>query len=617
MKFLYPAWLWALFFLPIFYCLGFLDEKRRQNQFSKFADRKLWVYLMPEWGSHFRFRKTKFLLFSILFLILALARPQLGSHEEILHGVGLDMVFVLDVSQSMKVQDVVPSRLQKAKHLILGILNQLSGDRVGLVEFAGSSHVACPLTTDLSYVSNTLKIVGPQMIQNQGTHLGAGLETAIQVLKRGAEGPSTSSSHPIFSQVVILISDGEDHESLAKKMAAILKDRGVRLYVLGVGTEAGGPIPIEDQAGNSIGFKKDSSGQPIVSQFKSRFLEELARTAGGKYWNSTTGESEVQELLQELGTLSRGELGEKKYQVYEERFQFPLMIAVILLFLEISLPARKIGLFLFFLLIPFSRAEALLKSSSSFDAYLENKKGIEAYQRGDIEGAEKKFGSAQARDPSRPELDFNQGAVEMQKGNLDRAVDLFKSSARVAEENSNESLLGKSLYNLGLAFTKKENLEEAARAFVGAIQSSSRTQDLQLDYESRKNLQLLLDQIKKQKQKKEKENQEKQEKEQQEKEQEKKENDRQGSESNEKSDEKNPGEKTNGKKGEQNSYYKETPKELQNKKFQSQKLTAEDTERVMSELTEKERKLQEKMQLQNAKSQDRTQDHHPDHHKDW
>ncbi len=626
LKFVSPVWLWGILVLPIFYAVLLMDEKRRQAQFSRFAGKKLWSSISPEMDMTHRVRKGRLWLLALGFSFLALARPQYGSHEETVQVSGLDIMLALDVSNSMDVADVVPSRLQKAKHLARSIVTRLQGDRVGAVAFAASSYVACPLTSDLSYLWDTVQILGPKMIQSQGTDVGMGLETAFKSLERGAQevnAPTQSGVLP--SRIVILISDGEDHENQAMKIAAKFKETGTKLYILGVGTAKGGPVPVKDDKDNVVGYKRNRSGDPIVSTFRPEFLKELSDAAGGKYWSATIGESEVEEILNDMGAMVRTDYAERHYLVYEDRYQIPLFIAVILFLLELSIPSRKLAICLLFFISPLARAAGL-------DTYLENQKGIRAYQEGKIEEAQKNFGAAQARDPTRPELEFNQGVVQLQQGATDQAIEAFQGSARSAMGKQDKTLLGKSFYNLGNAYTKKGDVKNAVRSYVEAIRSAIESKNPVLENEARKNLQLLIDPPKEQQQ--QEQQQQKQQKEQEEnKGQEKsknKENDKKDSSSNSKDekkeskgaqdqkskDEKNkqgqsqsPEHEQDQEQGKDESRpYKESLKNSRNQKFESKKMKPEDADRVMSELTTRERALQEKLQTQHAKSQNNPKD---------
>ncbi len=593
LKFLSPIWLWGLLLIPIFYFLIFRDEQRKQSQFESFAQRGLWPLISPELDFSCRLKKARIWLLAWSFLLLALAQPMYGSHEDTVQVAGLDVVINLDVSNSMLAEDVVPSRLQKAKHLIRSLLSGLEGDRVGLVAFAASTYVACPLTTDLSYVWDTVETLNPKMIQNQGTDLGAGIETALKAIERGSQERVSASPNIASSNIVILITDGEDLEGHAMDLASQIRESGVRLYILGVGTQKGAPIPIQNEAGNTVGFKRDEAGKVVMSEFHPDSLAQLAKASGGKYWDVTDGEGEVEEILREAGALNRSDYTERRYRVYDERFQIPLFFAIILFLIEISMPARKI-LALLVLMFGFLGNHEVLaadpfKKPAPLDAYLENKKGIQAFQEGRMEDAQKSFGEAQARDPSLPELEFNQGLVQLQQGESDHAVESFQNSARFAESRGNQDLIAKSKYNLGQAFLKKGDVKNSIQSYAEAIEAAQKSKNLKLELEARKNLQLSIQEIKKQEKKQQEEK-----KEEEKKQEPKKENQSQ-------SDQKSQ-------KGQKNQNEEKMFQKPQQGKFKSQKMTQDDVDRVMSELTGKEKQLQEKLQVHHGKNQNNPKD---------
>jgi Ca-activated chloride channel family protein len=508
-------------------------------------------------------------------------------------------MIVLDVSNSMEVEDVVPSRLQKAKHLIRTLVNRLDGDRVGLVGFAGGAFVACPLTTDLSYLLETVQILTPKSIMSQGTDIGLGLEGAIKSLERGAQetGPSHVNAP---SRAVILISDGEDHEEQAIKAAQQLKESGTKLYVFGIGTPQGGPVPIRDENGSAVGFKRDRQGKLVTSRFDPKELRQLAEKGGGQYWDISDSEKEVTELLQDLGTLNRTDYAERTFLVYEDRFQIPLVIAIILLFLEVSIPVRKVLILAIFLFSPKLYAEVSLKDPVSIDTYFENKKGLESFQNGDLEEAQKNFGAAQARDPSRPELQFNQGVVQFQKGEVESAVEAFQRSVQEAQKKGDSKILGKSLYNLGAAYAKKNQLKEAAESYASAIQNAIEQKDKKLEEQARKNLELLYQEMQKQKeQKKQDEQNKKQEKSKEGNSNPEKQENKEGSGQPKKEKEKDQG---------QDQSHPDQQQAQKKKQFKSEKMSPEDADRVMDELKNREKELQEKFNRQNGKANNHTKD---------
>lgn len=599
MKFLHPFWLWALLAVPFAWLLLRNDELRRERKLSTFVDRSLWSRIVPERDAAARARKIRLGLLSLAFVFVALARPQWGSHEETIHVTGLDVMVVLDVSNSMEVEDVPPSRLKKAKHLVKSFVDRLRGDRVGAVAFAGSSYVASPLTTDLEYLYEVIQILSPRSILNQGTDIGTGLETALRSLERGAEEVPAAQGGKTASQAIILISDGEDHQEGATKMAEKLKSAGIRLYVLGVGTERGGPIPLRDESGALRGYKKER-GQAVVSSFKPDALMQVAAAAGGRYWNITPGEGELDELLQDLGALNRGDLAERRQVVYEDRFQIPLALALLLLLWEMAVPVRRQGALAALL------AAALLGGCVSPENYFRNQKGIEAFNSDKVEEARQLFGAAQARDPDSPELKFNQGDVQMKQEEFDSAIRGFSESARSARERQDPALAGRALYNLGSALAKKSDLGGAVDAFSNAIEEARKSKDARLEKDARKRIEQLIaqqDQDKKEKkddQQKKDQDQQQQQAQQKQQDQEKKDQEKQDQE---KQDQK---EKEDQQQAKNQQSYEQTRKQ----KFRSLKLSDEDAERVMAELKNRERQLQGKLKKQNGKPQG-------DAEKDW
>jgi Ca-activated chloride channel family protein len=616
MKFVHPSALWLLLLVPVALMLFVWDEKRRQKRFEAFAQRAVWPMIVPEINLNARMRKAVLWLGAAFFAILALARPQWGTQEEIAKMSGLDVMTVLDVSNSMETEDVVPSRLKKAKHFLRALSERLQGDRVGLVTFAGGASVASPLTTDTEYYLEQLEIQSPRLIPTQGTDIGLGLDTAARAMERGAV-QSGQGHEEIPSRAIVLVTDGEDWEGAAKDSAARLKAQGIRLYVFGIGTEKGGPVPIRDDAGSLTNYKRDRSGKPVVSSFHPDDLVQIAATAGGRYWNVTSDESEINDLLKELGALTRGEFSEHHYLVFKERFQYPLAIAILLLFIEMSLSVRSTAtrkrvstaaaMGLFFMMGGLFCSPSV--QAASIDAYQENKKGIEAYKAGKIEDAQKEFGAAQARDPDLPELQYNQGLVHMQQGDADAAIHDFQEAAKGAMKNGQSDLLGKDLFNLGSALGKKGDLKGALQSYLGAIGSAQKSGNAQLEQDARKNIELLVQQQKQQQQQQNQQQQQQQQNQQQQQQNQQQQNQQnqqqQQQQKQQQSGQDQKDKKNKDGKGEQDQKKDQEAQRYDNsssrgKKFESEKLAPEDAERVMSELKSREKDLQARMKKQNG-----------------
>ncbi len=605
------GWLWALGLLPLLGILYAYNDASRKKQMASFIDARFWSVLIPGWNPDGRWRQVLVSLLVLGLLFLTLARPQMGGHLETVQMSGLDLMVVLDLSHSMEVTDVVPSRLKKSKHLIRKLLDRLHGDRVGVVGFAESAYVACPLTNDLDYVWNSVDILTPQFIEDQGTNISGALAMAVEALDRGAQSSGGE-------RLILLISDGEDHEPGAVDQAKKIKSKGMKLYVLGVGTESGGPIPLLDSQGTVVGFKKDRSRQSIISKFHPAALNQIAQAASGAYWSVTASEEQVQNVQKSLESLARSDYGEKKTWVYEEKFQIPLGILVA--FLLGSLFFGNAVLFLGIAFLATSPAEASFWDD--YQAYQQNKKAMDSYEKGNWEEAEKFFGSAQARNPDSAELDFNQGVIRLKKDpaeDFDQGILALERSLEASKKQKKESLLGRIFYNLGNAWAKKGDVKKAVKAYLEAISSAQKQKDAGLEYAARKNLELLLKQIQQKKQQNQKDQQEK--KDHEGKQEKKDQKDKQGKpEKKDQKDEQGKSEKKN-QKDEQGKQEKKgsAAEDIESKddseekgeksQFQSQKMSEEDAKRVMSELNDREKELQKKLQYQPGKKKK--------HEKDW
>lgn len=590
-----PHYLYALILLVPLIGLALWDAIKRRDAFVLWISPVLWPRMAPraDWRAH----RSRGLLFALgmAALIVAAARPQWGKKEEILKVTGMDVVLALDVSNSMEVEDVVPTRLKLAKRMMRSLLDRVGGDRVGLVAFAGSAYLASPLTTDLSYVAEILDTVTPQAIVSQGSDLGAGLEVAISALTRAAEDPDDASStqgerNPeAITKLVVLITDGEDFEERTAPMLDRLKASQAKLIVIGVGTPQGGPVPVRDERGVTLTFKKDARGQSVISQAKPESLQKLAERAEGKYFGLATAEETANWLASEMGALARGEHAERKVTTHEERYQIPLALALLLFGLalavgrpEASALASALGVALgagvllsAIVGVHEARAEGLLPRS--VETYLDNEQGIRAYRRGDWEGAKDAFGRAQVQNPRQPALKFNQGTVALEAGQADDAIREYEGVLAQPGAKLPPELEAQTQFNLGKAHGSKKDFGPAIQSYLRALDLAGRLKDTSLERDARKNLELL--QIERQQQQKQ----------EQKKEQSKNQPDPQDG----KHDQKTPDEPGQGK--QPPPQYGQTSKEQRERSFKSQKLSREAAERVMAELSSREKELQGKL----------------------
>lgn len=275
--------------------------------------------------------KALLLLVGLVFVSLALARLQFGTHLELLQRQGIDIVVALDVSNSMLARDMTPNRLTKARQEIMGVIDRLQGDRIGLVAFAGAAFAQCPLTLDYSAARFLLRAMDQTSVSTQGTNIADAIETAGRMYDQQSR----------MHKVLLLLTDGEDHGQLAKDAAEAARKQGVKIYTVGIGSSEGEPIPILDRNGNQVGFKKDENGEVIVTKLDEATLREIALATGGKYYHATAGEMELDRIFDEISQMEKKDLEGTLVTRFDDRFQWPLLFGLILIMGEFFLSERK------------------------------------------------------------------------------------------------------------------------------------------------------------------------------------------------------------------------------------------------------------------------------------
>ena len=274
--------------------------------------------------------RSRIIILGIIFILLASAGPQIGMKLTELTRQGVDIFILLDTSTSMNAVDVKPSRMEKAKYELGRLLNNLQGDRVGLIAFAGSAHLHCPLTVDYSASRLFLNMMDTGLINTQGTDLAAAIQLALDHVEEEDD----------KFKVFVLVSDGEDHQGEAITLAEQARDLGIIIHTLGVGTPAGGPIPIYDDKGNRIEFKKNRSGQVVTSTLNESILDEIARITGGIYIRVENRVNAITPLLKEIDQMEKRELKSHVFSQYEDRYQVFLIIGLLLFLAEFVIPTR-------------------------------------------------------------------------------------------------------------------------------------------------------------------------------------------------------------------------------------------------------------------------------------
>ena len=324
---LYFYLFWCLVPLIFFMVWGM---RKKQQLTLKFCGNPLLSKLVHPGVDKRHRSKTIFVVLAILFLILALTRPRWGYQWEDLHQRGVDVIVALDVSSSMLAEDIKPNRLERAKRKISDLLDMMEGDRIGLVAFAGTSFVQCPLTLDYGAARLFLSAIDTQLIPVQGTALGNAIKTSVKAFR----------SQEKKSKALILITDGEDQTGKALSAAKLAGDQGVKIYTIGIGGEIGAPLPNSSGAG---GFRKNQQGEVILSKLDETTLQQIALETGGSYVRSVTGDIDLNTIYKDQikKHIEKKELKSERRKIWQERFQWFIFIALIFLVAETCLSEKR------------------------------------------------------------------------------------------------------------------------------------------------------------------------------------------------------------------------------------------------------------------------------------
>ncbi len=313
--------LWGFALLPLAGALFWHAKRGRRRALDRFGDDFLVSSLAGSVNHRARRFKNGLVMLALAFGVVGLARPQFGTRLETVQREGMDIVVALDLSTSMLAEDVQPSRLQRARLDILRIIESLDGDRIGLISFAGQAFVQSPLTTDYAAARMFLNAMDIESMPVQGTDLGAALKLAIDGFPDA----------PADARVVVLVTDGEDHEGSLEAQVERAVDLGVTIYPLGIGSAEGAPIPVGGGAGR---FKRDEEGTVITTRIDGSTLERIAAATEGRFFRTTPESSEVDFLLGEIDALGGREIEAREVTRFEEQFQIFLVPALLLLLLE-------------------------------------------------------------------------------------------------------------------------------------------------------------------------------------------------------------------------------------------------------------------------------------------
>ena len=479
-----PLYLYLLLLIPLLAVIRFVTYRNKKKRLRKFGDPKLLKELMPDVS---RWRPgVKFWLLeaALALLILMLARPQMGtkiSHEK---RNGIETIICVDISNSMRAEDVSPSRLDRAKMMVENLVDHFTDDKIGLIVFAGDAFVQLPITSDYVSAKMFLSAIDPSMMDTQGTDIARAIEMATH----------SFTQEKGIGKAIIVITDGEDHEGGATEAAEAAKKADMRVYMLGIGSTQGAPIPIP----GTNDYMVDNTGQTVMSALNEDMCKQIASAGGGAYIH-VENNSNAQDLLdQELDKLSKKETQSTIYSDYDEQFQAFGILALLLLIIEICLLESKNPLMKRVSLFGARKKAAatmlLLLVAMNMSAQTDRlyiRQGNKQFRAADYANAEVSYRKALEKNDRNPQALYNLGNALLAQNKDSAAVAEFEKATKV---ETNELRKSKSFHNMGVICQRHEMYGEAIEAYKQSLRLNPS------DDETRYNLELCKRQQKKQQQ---------------------------------------------------------------------------------------------------------------------
>ncbi len=328
-----PAALKLLWLTPLAVLLYVHSFRARARALRQLATAEALADLVPARVTRRRLIRAALTILALALLVTAVARPQVGAQMTKVKRQGVDVVVAIDTSASMMARDVAPDRLDAGRSAVRALISRMHGDRIAIVTFAADAFVYCPLTIDYGAALMFLDALDTQVTGQAGTSLASAIDTALSAFE-GAE-----HKH----KQIVLISDGEDHQGGPEKAARRAAEAGAHVHVIGVGSEEGEPVPVLDSQGQVTGHKRDRNGQIVLSRLNEPALEKIATSTGGIYVRASETGVNIDAIYAQIEGAEAQELGSYQFTEYQDRFQWPLLAAIILIAIHATLADTRRG----------------------------------------------------------------------------------------------------------------------------------------------------------------------------------------------------------------------------------------------------------------------------------
>lgn len=460
-RFARPEYLYLLWLLPFIAAAVVYEYRWRKNALAGWANPATLDTILPERAPFRLLIKRLLATIAMAVLILALAGPQVGTKLVEVSREGTDVVIALDVSKSMLAEDLTPNRLLKARHGILRFLQMLRGDRVALVPFAGVAFVQVPLTLDYGAFGAVLNALEPGIIPHPGTALGEAIAQSRRAFRKEGKAQKT----------LILITDGEDHEEGALEQAKEAAKEGVIIFTVGMASPAGAPIPEKDAVGHITGYKNDRDGGTVISRLNEKLLVDIADATGGEFFRDNPSGDEFKRIYDRLSGMDKQKFEQKQFTDYEDRFQWLLVLAMIILLLEELIPPyrlrRKILLSALIVGMVIAGSSAYAETPRSSAA-----KGIRHYNKDEYDKALTEFLAGLEKAGDHPELRYDLGTALYRLQQYPEAADAFNKAAQ-----KNPKIASDAWFNLGNAMFEGQKYDDAVKAYKNALKLNHEDKD--------------------------------------------------------------------------------------------------------------------------------------------